>query len=194
MKLIQRAFLIVAMVMSFTAMTTAQNQKIGHINTSDLLQIMPGRDSAKIVLEQYAQSLQQDLQQYQQEFKAKYEKYLAEEASMPKLMKETRQEELMQMEERIRKYQENAQKELQTKEQELLQPILERAQNAIDEVAEENGFTYILDTSSGAVVFVADKGIDIMPLVQKKLGIENVPLPSEQEEDDTLEPSNMDLD
>lgn len=194
MKLIQRAFLIVAMVMSFTAMTTAQNQKIGHINTSDLLQIMPGRDSAKIVLEQYAQSLQQDLQQYQQEFKAKYEKYLAEEASMPKLMKETRQEELMQMEERIRKYQENAQKELQAKEQKLLQPILERAQNAIDKVAEENGFTYILDTSSGAVVFVADKGIDIMPLVQKKLGIENVPLPSEQEENDTLEPSNMDLD
>ncbi|MCF8218248.1 MAG: OmpH family outer membrane protein [Bacteroidales bacterium] len=181
MKLFPRILLIVVMMASASAMTSAQSSKIGHINTSKLLQIMPGRDTAQTALENYARSLQNDLKTYQQEFEKKYQKYMQEEANMPKLMKETRQEELMQMEERIRKYQENAQQDLKEKEQELLQPILKKAQDAIDKVAKENGFTYILDTSQGSVVFVGEKGKDIMPLVRKELGIEDVPLPEEGE-------------
>lgn len=160
----------------------AQSQgelKIGHLNTASLLQIMPGRDSAQLALEQFAMALQNDLMEFQQEFQKKVEEYQRNEADMPRLMKEHRREELIQMEERIRRYQENAQKELQEKEQELLQPLLERAQNAIDQVAEEGGFTYILDTSSGAVVFVSDKGEDILPKVKEKLGLEGVEVPED---------------
>lgn len=191
MKFFPRALMVALMVILMTGLALAQSPKIGHINTADLLKIMPGRDTAQLALEQYAQSLQKDLQTYQKEFETKYKKYMAEVEEMPKLMQETRQEELMQMEERIRKYQESAQKELQNKEQELLQPILEKAQNAIDEVSEENGFTYILDTSTGAVVFVSDKGQDIMPLVKKKLGIENVEVPESKSSE--LQPDDVDL-
>ncbi|MGM0612006.1 MAG: OmpH family outer membrane protein [Bacteroidota bacterium] len=187
MKLFPRILLVVVMMASASGLASAQTPKIGHINTSKLLQIMPGRDTAQTALENYAKSLQNDLKTYQQEFEKKYQKYMEDEASMPELMKETRQEELMQMEERIRKYQESAQQDLQAKEQELLQPILQKAQDAIDKVAEENEFTYILDTSQGSVVFVGEKGKDIMPMVRKELGIEDVPLP-EDEPDNQLQP------
>lgn len=191
MKFFPRALTVAIIVILMTGSASAQSPKIGHINTADLLKVMPGRDTAQLALEQYAQSLQKDLQTYQKEFETKYKKYMAEVEEMPKLMQETRQEELMQMEERIRKYQESAQKDLQNKEQELLQPILKKAQNAIDEVSEENGFTYILDTSTGAVVFVSDKGQDIMPLVKKKLGIENVEVPESKSSE--LQPDDVDL-
>ncbi len=186
MKFFPRVLLVAALLLSSTTFVKAQEQaqgqqRIGHINTASLLQIMPGRDSAQLALEQFAMSLQTDLMEFQQEFQKKVEDYQRNEADMPRLMKEHRREELIQMEERIRRYQENAQKELQEKEQELLQPLLEKAQDAIDEVAEEGGFTYILDTSSGAVVFVADTGEDILPIVKKKLGLEGVVVPEESE-------------
>ncbi len=184
------------LILSSAGLTFAQNQKIGHISTAKLLQMMPGRDSAQLVLEQYAKSLQKDLEQYEKEFNTKYEEFMAKQEAMPKLMRETKQQELMEMQERIMKYREGAQEDLAQKEQELLEPILQRAQDAIDEVAEENGFTYILDTSSGAVVFVADKGEDIMPLVKKKLGIEDVVTPDSVEPVDATQPQpgNMNLD
>ena len=56
------------------------------------------------------------------------------------------------------------------KEQELLQPLIERAKTAINEVAKEKGYTYILDTGTGVVVFFDDTD-DITPFVKKKLGI-----------------------
>ncbi|MFW6019134.1 MAG: OmpH family outer membrane protein [Bacteroidales bacterium] len=187
MKLFPKILLVVVMMASTLGWASAQSAKIGHINTSKLLQIMPGRDTAQTALEDYAKSLQNDLKTYQQEFEKKYQKYMEEEANMPELMKETRQEELMQMEERVRKYQESAQQDLKQKEQELLQPILQKAQDAIDKVAEEKEYTYILDTSQGSVVFVGDKGKDIMSDVKEELGIEDVPLP-EDDQNNQLQP------
>ena len=187
MKLFSKVLLILVMSALTSGSAFAQNAKIGHINTSDLLQIMPGRDTAQAALENYAKSLQQDLKTYQKEFEKKYQKFMSEESSMPKLMKETKQEELMQMQERIKKYQKKAQKDLRQKEQELLQPILKKAQDAIDKVAEENGYTYILDASKGNVVFIGDKGKNIMPMVKKELGIEDVPIPDKDERDQRLQ-------
>ncbi len=196
MKFISKGLLIAVLILSSTGLTFAQNQKIGHISTAKLLQIMPGRDSAQLVLEQYAQSLQKDLEQYETEFNSKYEQFMATQEEMPKLMRETKQKELMEMQDRIMKYREGAQEDLTQKEQELLEPILQKAQDAIDKVAEENGFIYILDTSSGAVVFVSDKGEDIMSLVKKELGIEDVETPDSVEpvENTQQQPGTMDID
>jgi outer membrane protein len=54
----------------------------------------------------------------------------------------------------------------------LFQPIQEKAIGAVNEVAEENKFTYILDTGTGAVVYVSPESEDILPLVKAKLGLE----------------------
>ncbi|MBK8808945.1 MAG: OmpH family outer membrane protein [Bacteroidales bacterium] len=72
----------------------------------------------------------------------------------------------------MQNYQQEAQSQLQKKEAELFQPILEKAQLAIAEVGKENGFIYIFDISSKVVLFQSDKSIDVMPLVKKKLGME----------------------
>jgi len=76
----------------------------------------------------------------------------------------------MDLSNRIEAFQSSAQEDLQKKEQELLQPIIDLAKKAIEEVAKEQGYTYILDTAYGIVLF-ADPSDDIMPLVKKKLNL-----------------------
>ena len=80
-------------------------------------------------------------------------------------------QELQEFEQNIREFQTQAQQEMQKKQQELTSPVFEKAQNAINEVAEENNYTYIFDISLGSIVY-GKESKDIMPLVKTKLGIE----------------------
>jgi outer membrane protein len=75
------------------------------------------------------------------------------------------------MQQRIANFEQVAQQDLQQQQQTLIQPVLEKANNAIKEVAEENDFVYIFDVSRGNPVFFSDKSIDILPLVRTKLGL-----------------------
>ena len=70
-------------------------------------------------------------------------------------------------------FNQSAQQELQRKQMDLMLPIIEKAQEAINTVAKSNSFTYILDSSAGkAVVVFLENGEDIMPLVKAELGIQ----------------------
>ena len=87
------------------------------------------------------------------------------------IIKKTKEEELTAMQQRIQTFQTNAQQELQKKESELLKPIIEKAKKAIEEVAKENGYTYIFDTGTGMLLYWPKDADDIISLVKTKLGI-----------------------
>ena len=89
---------------------------------------------------------------------------------MTDLIRKTKEQELTDLRQRIETYQQNAQQKLQEKEKELLQPIIDRAKQAIADVAKENGYTYIFDTNAGTLLYQQDSD-DIMALVKKKLGL-----------------------
>lgn len=145
--------------------------KVGHINTAELLKIMPGRDSAEKALYDYAAALEQQMSLMTKEFETKYQEYLDNESKMTQIVKNAKQKELTDLQNRILEFQELAQEDLKKMEAKLVEPLLKKAENAIHTVAKEKGYTYILDTSSGAVLYFEDAD-DIMPLVKKKLGIE----------------------
>ena len=79
--------------------------------------------------------------------------------------------EIQELEQRIKAAQEKAQEDLAKQEEELLKPMVDKANAAIADVAAVGNFTYIFDTSTGFVLYY-DKGEDIMPLVKTKLGIQ----------------------
>ncbi len=160
------------MVLGSTA-TQAQGSKVGHINVDQLISLMPETKEAEKALQAYAQSLETDLTDMQTELQTKVNKFRANEAVMTELSKENKYKEIQDLDSRIQEYQQKAQQDLQKKEMELLTPVLEKAQNAITEVATEGGFAYILDSSNskGNVIY-HEGGTDIMPLVKKKLGLQ----------------------
>lgn len=163
--------LIVACLFAFGGTAMAQkNIKIGHINSNDLMQIMPGRDSAQTVLQAEVADLETTLKSMQAEAEKRYNDYVANQAGWTDLIRQTKQREIQDMASRIEEFQQNAQTQLQTREQELLKPIIDRAKKAIEDVAKEGGYTYILDAGTAAVLYSQDSD-DIMPLVKKKLGL-----------------------
>ena len=147
-----------------------KNLKFGHVNSNDLMQIMPGRDSAQAILQQEVTGLEEQLKSMQSEMEKRYNEYMEKQSGWTELIRNTKQRELQDMGTRIQEFQENAQKTLQQREQDLLQPIIDRAKKAISDVASENGYTYILDSGTAAVLYSQDSD-DIMPLVKKKLGL-----------------------
>ncbi len=170
----KNALVIVFALILFGSAQPAQAQtklKLGHINTNDLMAMMPGRDTAEKALEAYAKTLQDQLVAMQNEINAKsIELEKVWETLLPPV-REARQKELVNMKNNFDEFQSTAQEELAAKEAELVKPLIDKAKKAIDEVAVEKGYTYIFDTGTGSVIYYSESE-DIMPLVKAKLGIQ----------------------
>lgn len=171
MKNIVKILTVVALIIAFSSASIAQNaQKIGYIDFNTLIAAMPGVDSVKIKLQKYQQTLTDQLDAMRAEFENKYLDYQSQSASMSDLIKQTKEKELQDLQGRIDGFQTKAQQDLQAKQQELLQPIVEKAKGAIKEVAKENKYTYVLNSIEDVVLY-NEPTDDLMALVKKKLGI-----------------------
>lgn len=150
----------------------AQTQKIAHLNVDQLLSLMPETKAMEDALNKYGEQLQKDMEDMRSELESRAQNLQTNQANWTQLRIAKEQEELQLLYERIQQYQAQAQQDFQDKQLEMMQPIIEKAQNAVNEVARENGFTYVLDSSqSKGVVIFAELGEDILPLVKAKLGI-----------------------
>lgn len=163
--------LLVVAIFALGSTSFAQRSiKLGHLNSTELMQIMPGKDSAQAAFQAEVDALEAQLTAMQTEFQNKYNEYMEKQSQMTELIRKTKEQELMDMRQRIESFSQNAQQQLQEREKVLLQPIIDRAKQAIAEVAKENGYTYIFDVSAGALLYQQDSD-DILPLVKKKLGL-----------------------
>lgn len=151
----------------------SQAQKFGHINFEELIAAMPEKAEAQKTIEKEYNEMKGIIESMSVEFN---KKVLTAQQSYDTLSKASQQlleQELNDMQSRIVQYQQNAEAQLNQRQQELLDPILDKAEAAIKTIAAKEGFLYIFDTSEGSqILFYSDKSIDIMPLAKKELGIQ----------------------
>ncbi len=163
----KKILLLVAAAILFS-IGTADAQKYGHVNSSDLLQVMPGIDSLQIKLKAFQDDLQAMYQSMMTEYQQKKDKFDREVGTMSSAVRQVREKELEDLGARIQEFQANAQDDMEEKQFELAKPFQDAIQNAIDKVAKEHGYAYIFDTK---ILLYYDNGEDITPLVKKELGI-----------------------
>ncbi len=144
---------------------------VAHINTVEILEAMPETSKAEQELNAYYEELGQQLNSMAEEYRKKVQEYEEQQDSLSELMKKTKQNEILDMQNRIQAFQENADKEYANKQASLYTPIREKLQKAISAVTREQGYTYMMDITSGAIVYIGDDAIDATPLVKKKLGL-----------------------
>ena len=168
----KKGFIVVLVaLLAFGGSAMAQkNIKLGHINSNDLMQIMPGRDTAMNLLQKEVEDLQAEMEAMKKEYETQVSNYLAKKDQLSELIRKSKESDIQKMAERIETFQSNAQKLLEDRQEELLKPIVDRAKAAIEEVGKENGYTYIFDAGVGTLLYSQDSD-DIMPLVKKKLGL-----------------------
>ena len=131
---------------------------------------MPERKTAENTIQEFAKSLESQLSSMTAEYQQRVQEYQNNESSYTDLVKQDKIAEISSLEQRIQAFQQNAQQNLQEKEQELLEPILTKARNAIEEVAKSGNYTYIFDKSIGSILY-ANESENILPQVKKKLGL-----------------------
>ncbi len=173
MKKFIKAILLVVLAFSTLVISAQQKLKLGHIDSQELLSSMPASDSAQKKLERIANDHQAVLEEMTVEFNKKYEAYrkALEAGTLSDLARASKEAELEDLQNRIQQFEQTAQQDLQKKRVELFTPVQEAALNAVNAVAEENGFTYIFDTGMGGVVYTSPDSQDILPLVKQKLGL-----------------------
>ncbi len=151
--------------------TSAQDLKFAHINSQKLLSELPESVAAQNQLKEEAQKLQDQMSIMSNEAQAKMTEYINKRDSLPELIRATKEKELQDMQERIQSFQQLAQQSLSQKEQQLMTPIIEKINTAIEAVGKENNFVYIFDTASQVILYMSDQSVDADALVKAKLGV-----------------------
>ena len=170
MKNMMKWIAVIAFVCS--AMGVSAQVKLGHIETQKLIQAMPEMAKARETMEAKQSEIERELTNMQEQFKAKFEEYSKNGKTMSDVIRAAKEQELQELQQRIQSFQQIAMENLEKTQAELMQPIMEKAMNAIKEVGKENGFTYIFDLSQGGILYFADQTEDVLPVVKRKLGLQ----------------------
>lgn len=168
--------LIIAALFMFSGTVMAQ-QKIGHINSGELLQSMPEVKTADSNFDAFRVEKLSELEAMEKERQGKIATYQEKYKNLSEANRETLGQELdvlgqeiQTMGERIGELDQKAQEDLARKREELYQPILAKAEAAVQAVAKAQGFAYVFDTANQALVFF-EGGTDITDAVKTQLGI-----------------------
>lgn len=165
------ALAIVALAMIGTPALAQKSNKFGHINSAELLSLMPERKAAAAKMDSITKDVEKQLQEMMTEYRTKQEKYSNEAPKLSELVKKDKEEELQSLATRIQNFQQQAQQSLEQQEQGLVEPIVNKAKKAIEQVAKENGYTYVFDTSAGSLLFWEESD-NILAMVKKKLNLQ----------------------
>ena len=159
--------LIIAVLLALPIIASAQ--KFGHINTQELFAAMPEVAQVKLKMDTIQSQYENQLASMNEEFQKKVQDYQTQEATMAEAIKQIRQQELQEMQQRIQLFYQTAEQDIQKKQQELLAPVHEKMTKAIKAVGERDGYPYIFDSAS--MVHIGADAIDATPAVKKELGI-----------------------
>ncbi|HNP17579.1 MAG TPA: OmpH family outer membrane protein [Fulvivirga sp.] len=168
---------IVAFLMLGSAAIAQTTMKIGYADVDYILGQMPESKQVESELQAHNTQLQNQLQAKYQEYQQKLQAYQQGAATMVDAVKNEKETELAQLEQRIQKFQQDAQASMQKKQTTLMEPLYTKVGNNIEAVAKEHGYTHILNGQVGGidVVLYADEQYDISDLVLQKMGITPAP-------------------
>ena len=147
-------------------------QLLGHINSQEIISIMPEAATAQLALQQEVENLQEQAQMMGGEYEAQLKDFQVNQDSMSEAIRNDKLKSLQDLEERITLFQQSAQQSIQLKEAELFEPILTKIQNAIDEVSKDKGYSYVFDIggNAGGLVYKNDTH-DITNMVKAQLNL-----------------------
>lgn len=162
---------LIALCVVFVGNFAKAQSKIGYVNASQLLEMLPEMKTLQTQMQTYQKTFSDQLTTMQTEFQTKGEAYQKNQATMTDAARTAAQTELQDLQQRITAYHDNAQKQIEQKSNELLKPLTDKVKSAIQAVATQKGYSYVLD--SGQIdLIVAPPADDLTTAVKAKLGLQ----------------------
>lgn len=164
----KKVLLIAAM--AFVSVAGFAQQKFAHVNFSELVQLAPEADQARATMTASNNEAQETYQAMVEEFNTKYSQYQQKASTWTQSIRESKEKELTEIQQRIQEFGQSVQAELQQQEQQLMAPIYEKASKTVQDLAKEGGYIYVFDISTALYVDPA-QSTDLTPAARKALNI-----------------------
>lgn len=165
----KQILILVLASFSLLAASTADAQtKIGYVNTGELISVLPEAKKADSLFNQFQEVLKKNGEDYQTELETKAKKFNEDSTKLSPVVKEAERKKLQELYTKVVNYNQDAQQQLEARQQELFAPVQKRALDIIQLVSKENGYTHIFNREALLVVPPAD---DILPLIKKKYNL-----------------------
>src|SRR6478736_6223516 len=180
-----RTLLLLIFCSCLALTTTAQTpvtQKIGYADWAYIFQQLPEFKQINDQLATHSSQLENQYKAKMQEYDTKVKAYQANVATMNEVVRKSTETELTQLGENIQKFQQDAMANVQAKQTTLMEPVYAKVGKAIEEVAKENGYDFILapqievQGGGGDILLYSSEKFDISNLVLKKLGVTPKPV------------------
>ena len=155
----------IASLMAFTAGA----QKLGRVNFNELVMLMPEMDAARETIAAAQKEAEETYAAMVEEYQGKVSQYQQKSGSWTAAIKESTEKELMDIQNRIQEFQQNISQELQQQQSQLVAPINEKANNAVQELAKAKGIDVLFDASQA--IYFSDAVVDLTAEARKALNI-----------------------
>ena len=161
-----KSLLIASVLFLGTIQTSNAQAKTAHVDVNELISKMPAMLDAQKQLEKLSATYDADYKVMAEEYQNKIKKYDQEASTVTDVVNQTRQTEVQDLVKRITDYRENAQKELQKKESDMVKPLMDKVKAAIQKVGKTKGYQYVLNAAD----LLLTDGPDLTADVKKELG------------------------
>ena len=170
----KKVIVIALSVFSAVTLASAQGMKFGHINMQEVMFLMDEMDSARVEMEKLNKEHMDRYNGMRQEFDTKYRTYQEMGANWSPSVLASKEQELSDIQNRIIEFEQTAQAEMNSLQQQRMAPIQQKATEAVAKVGRANGLIYVFDVSMGVIpYFDAAQSMDVTEQVKREL---NIPL------------------
>jgi len=159
---------LILMSTFYPNLVNAQSLKLGHINSGELVSLMPETKKAEDSLKRFAEGLESQVQSMLTELKTKYADFQSKSKEWGESLREYKTKEIQDLQSNIDNFQQRAQQDIAKRKEELLGPVIKKAEEVIKAIAKEGGYDYIFDTSNGSFLHV-NESHNLMDQAKKKL-------------------------
>jgi outer membrane protein len=144
-------------------------QKVGHTDGQVLLFSMPEITKVNADLEKISGDFTTTMNEMQKDYQTKLQEFEANKTSWPEAILQSKYKAIMDLEKNMTDFEQTANTELEKSRNDLLQPLIEKIGKAIEDVAKEEGYSYVIDSSTGVLLYRG--GDDLTDKIKVKLGI-----------------------
>ena len=150
----------------------ASAQKLGRVNFTELYQLAPEADAAREQINAMQAEAEETFNTMVEEYNSKASQYQQKSSTWTAAIKEAKEKELMDIQNRVQQFQQSFTQELQQKQAELMNPIMEKAQKAVQDLAKAQGIVAVFDEST-ALYFDESAVVNLTPAARKSMGIKD---------------------
>ncbi|MBO6168868.1 MAG: OmpH family outer membrane protein [Bacteroidales bacterium] len=164
-----KKIILVAALAMMSAAAFAQ-QKFAYVNFTELVQLMPEADQARATIDASTKEAGETYQAMADEFNTKYQQYQQKASTWTPAIREAKEKELTDIQQRIQEFNQTVQAELQQQQQQLMAPLYKKAQETVENLAKNGGYIFVFDQTSALYIDPAQAD-DLTASARKVLGI-----------------------